>query len=223
MPYYPILVDLRGKKVIVVGGGDVGQRKIETLLEYEAKVCVVSRELTPRLSRYVDEKEIRYLGGDFKKEHLEGAILVIAATDDPLLNQQVSTWAKEKGILVNAVDRPADCTFIVPSILKRGDLLIAVSTAGKSPALSKKIREDLESLFGLEYETFLVLLGRLRQEILQKGFSQEENRSIFKRLVNSPILEMIRGEDWDGIALSVSDILLQPVSREKILAYLREE
>ena len=119
---------------------------------------------------------------------------MIAATDDPSLNQAVSACAREKGILVNAVDQPVDCTFIVPSILKRGDLVIAVSTSGKSPAIAKKIREDLENRYGREYEIFLALLGKLRGEVLRKGFSQEENKGIFERLVNSPH----SGDDEEG-------------------------
>ena len=223
MSYYPILVDLTGKKAVVVGGGQVGQRKIETLLRYGAKVQVISMELTSELRRYVEEGEITYLGSEFRGEHIDGAFLVIAATDDPSLNQAVSACAREKGILVNAVDQPGDCTFIVPSILKRGDLVIAVSTSGKSPAIAKKIRKDLENRYGREYEMFLALLGKLRGEVLRKGFSQEENKGIFERLANSPLLEMMRKEEWDGIALLLTEILHRPISKGKIFEYLKAE
>jgi precorrin-2 dehydrogenase/sirohydrochlorin ferrochelatase len=223
MSYYPILVDLKGKKAVVVGGGQVGQRKIETLLKYGAKVQVISMDLTSELRRHMEEGEITYLGSEFSREHIDGAFLVIAATDDPSLNHDVSVCAREKGILVNAVDQPLDCTFIVPSILRRGDLVIAVSTSGKSPAFAKKIRKDLENHYGREYEFFLALLGKLRGEVLRKGFSQEENKGIFERLVNSPILEMMRKEEWDGIALLLTEILHRPISKEKILDYLKAE
>jgi precorrin-2 dehydrogenase/sirohydrochlorin ferrochelatase len=223
MSYYPIFVDLKGKKTVVVGAGNVGQRKIETLLKHGAKVHVVSREVTSRLSRLMDEREVTYLGSDFSEEHLDGAFLVIAATDDPSLNHIVSASAREKGILVNAVDQPADCTFIVPSILMRGDLVIAVSTSGKSPVMAKKIREDLENRYGLEYQTFLLLLGKLREEVLKKGFSQRENKDIFERIVNSPVLELIRKEEWDEMAALLSEILQHPFSKERILGYLKVE
>jgi precorrin-2 dehydrogenase / sirohydrochlorin ferrochelatase len=223
MSYYPILVDLTGKKALVVGGGRVGQRKIETLLRHGARVHVISMDLSPVVRRHMEEGKITYLGSEFKREHLDGAFLVIAATDNPSLNQAVSTCARERGILINAVDQPADCTFIVPSILKRGDLIIAVSTSGKSPAMAKKIREDLENRYGHEYETFLILLGKLREEILKKGSSQGENKGIFEGLVNSPILEMIRKEEWEGIAVLLSEILHRPVPKEKILEYLKVE
>ena len=223
MGYYPILVDLTGKRAVVVGGGGVGERKIETLLTHGAKVCVVSMELTPNLKRYMEGGVITYLGSEFRKEQLDGAFIVIAATDDPSLNYAVSASAQEKGILVNVVDQPRDCTFIVPSILKRGDLIIAVSTSGKSPAMAKKIREDLEKHFGREYGSFLTLLGRLREEVLKKGLSQEENQILFERLVNSPILAMIKKKEWDRVALLVTETLHQAVSQERILEVLKAE
>jgi precorrin-2 dehydrogenase/sirohydrochlorin ferrochelatase len=223
MRYYPILVDLTGKKAVVVGGGQVGQRKIDTLLKHGAKVHLISRELSPQLKRYMEEGEITYLGSEFDRAHIDGAFLVIAATDDPSTNRAVSVCAQEKGVLVNAVDQPGDCTFIVPSILRRGDLIIAVSTSGKSPAMAKKIREDLENRYGQEYETFLALLGKLREDVLKMGLSQEENKGIFGRLVNSSILAMIRKKEWDGIALLLTEILHRPVSKERILEYLKVE
>jgi precorrin-2 dehydrogenase/sirohydrochlorin ferrochelatase len=99
---------------------------------------VIAGEMTPTLSRYVKKGEIRFLGKEFRKNHLDGAFVVIAATDDQILNCRISEQAREKGILINTVDQPSECNFIVPSVLRRGDLLIAVSTSGKSPALAEK-------------------------------------------------------------------------------------
>jgi precorrin-2 dehydrogenase/sirohydrochlorin ferrochelatase len=223
MSYYPILIQLDGKKVIVVGGGTVAERKIETLLEHGAEVRVVSRGLTPQLRKYSDEGKIGLLGQEFNEDCLEEAFLVIAATDDPGLNHQVSEKAKEKGLLVNAVDQPSDCNFILPSILRRGDLLVAVSTSGKSPALAKKVREALEERFGDEYGSFLVLMGRLREEILSQGLSQEENRRIFHELVNSPILEAMGRKDWDGVAEILNGIIPGRLSSKDVINYLKVE
>jgi precorrin-2 dehydrogenase/sirohydrochlorin ferrochelatase len=223
MPYYPILVDLAGRKVLIVGGGNVAQRKIESLLQYDAEVLVVGRELTATLRDYIEDGKITYLGPEFQKEHINGAILVIAATDDPALNRLVSTCARDSGSLVNSVDQPADCTFIVPAVLKRGDLLIAVSTSGKSPALAKKVREDLESHFGEEYEILLILMGNLRKEILSRGFGQEENRRIFENVVSSGALKMIREKNWEGIRSLLSEALDRPTSRGELLKYLKRE
>ncbi len=161
--FYPILVDLQGKKALVVGGGKVAQRKIENLLDYGASVHVVARELTGELEHLHCERRIQFLGPEFSESYLEGAFLVIAATDDASLNRRVSQEAQKRGQLINAVDQPADCNFIVPSVLSRGDLLIAVSTSGKSPAFARKVRVELEQHFGEEYGFFLTLMGNLRE------------------------------------------------------------
>jgi precorrin-2 dehydrogenase/sirohydrochlorin ferrochelatase len=223
MSYYPVLIQLDGKKVVVVGGGSVAERKIETLLEYGAEVQVISRELTPRLRGYRKKGKIGFLGQEFNVDCLEQAFMVIAATNDPNLNHQVSEKANEKGLLVNAVDQPSDCNFILPSVLRRGELLIAVSTSGKSPALAKKVREALEERFGDEYGSFLLLMGRLREEILAQRLSQAENRRIFNELVNSPILEAIGREDWDGVATILNGIIPGRLSSKDVINYLKVE
>ncbi len=219
MSYYPILIQLKGMKAVVVGGGLVAQRKIDTLLAYQADVHVISRELTPMLSKYLEEKRIKLSGHEFEDSHLDGAFVVIAATDDPLLNQRVSKKASARGLLVNAIDQPTDCNFIVPSILRRGDLLVAVSTSGKSPAFAKKVREELEDQFGGEYASFLVLMGRLREEILEKKLSQEENKQIFHQLVNSSILDAIAEKDWNGVATVLNRIMNTEKSAEDVMTY----
>ena len=223
MSYYPVLIQLDGKKVIVVGGGAVAERKIERLLEYGAVVQVISRELTSRLRKYREKGTIGFLGQEFHEDCLEGAFMVIAATDDPRMNHQVSERAKEKGLLVNAVDQPSDCNFILPSILRRGDLLIAVSTSGKSPALAKKVREALEESFGHEYESFLALMGKLREEIRSQRLSQDENRRIFHELVNSPILEAIARKDWTRVATILNGIIPGRLSSKDVMDYLEVE
>jgi len=223
MAFYPILINLEGQNAVVVGGGRVAERKIETLLAHGAAVHVIARELTPALMRYVQGGEIRHLGREFQETDLDHAFVVVAATDDPSLNRRVSEVAREKGLLVNAVDQPSDCNFIVPSILKRGDLLISVSTSGKSPALARRIREDLEGMFGKEYESFLVLMRRLRGEILSRGRSSDENKRVFQELVHSEILNGIRENDMEKVAALLSDILRKPVSPRDVGNYLKAE
>ena len=152
---------------------------------------------------------------------MDGAFLVVAATDNPSLNRRVSEVARRKGLLVNAVDQPSDCNFIVPSILKRGDLVIAVSTSGKSPALARSIREALEGVFGEEYEALLVLMGRLRGEILARGRSPEENKEVFQEVIRSDILAAIRENDMEKIASLLSEILEKPISPRQARDYLK--
>ena len=221
--FYPILVDLQGKKALVVGGGKVAQRKIESLLEYGASVHVIARELTAELEQLRSRKRIELLGGEFSEAHLEGAFLVIAATDDALLNRRVSQEAQKRGLLVNAVDQPADCNFIVPSVLSRGDLLIAVSTSGKSPAFARKVRLELDQHFGEEYGFFLNLMGNLRKEILRLGLSQEENKKTFEELVYSDLLQAIRQKKWDLASQIIEKVLGRPVSKNQILDFLKAE
>ncbi|MFC1823898.1 bifunctional precorrin-2 dehydrogenase/sirohydrochlorin ferrochelatase [Thermodesulfobacteriota bacterium] len=223
MPYYPVFLDLRGRKVLVVGGGEVAQRKVDTLLQFGAEVYIVSRELSSRLSDYEKTDRVKVLGPEFHEDHLEGSFLVIAATDDPDLNHLIGEKAKEQGLLINAVDQPVDCNFIVPSILSRGDLLIAVSTSGKSPALAKKIRKKLEKDFGSEYGLFLILMGHLREEILSRGLPLDENRRIFHELVDSNILDSIGNKDWEEVSSIIDSILDMEISREDVMVLLKSE
>ncbi len=196
MSYYPIFLELEGKIALVFGGGKVAERKIETLLEYGAIIRIISRRLTKKLKSLVESGEIQHIGEDFRDIHLDNAFLVIAATDDKQLNHKISKSARNRGLLINVVDQLSDCDFIVPSIVRRGDLLIAISTSGKSPALAKKIRKKLDTQFGNEYKTFLILMGSLRKEILSMGLSNEENSRIFHEIVNTDILKCLAQKNF---------------------------
>ena len=219
MSYYPVFVQLEGKKVVVVGGGNVAYRKVLALLECGAAIHLAGRELTQALKQMVENEEIHFLGQEFKDEYLNHAFMIIAATDDKDLNHHISTCAREKGVWVNAVDQPPDCDFIVPSILKRGDLQIAISTSGKSPALARKIRKRLEAQFGPEYETFLTMMGRLRKEILSLGLSQKENSRIFQKIVDSDLLENFS----DGFSRGMEEYLKIILPEEVNLKGLRDQ
>ena len=221
--FYPILVDLHGKKALVVGGGKVAQRKIETLLEHGATVQVVAKELTAALEELRRAGRIEFLGEEFSETFVDGVFVVFAATDDAALNRRVSRTAQQRSLLVNAVDQPADCNFIVPSVLSRGDLVIAVSTSGKSPAFARKVRVELEQSFGEEYGLFLNLMGNLRKEILRLGLSQEENKSTFEDLVTSDLLTAIREKNWDLASQIIEKVLGRPVSRNQMLDLLEAE
>jgi len=207
MSYYPILIELKEKIAIIVGGGSVAERKAKTLLEYGAIIHIVSRQLTNKLNKLVEDKQIKYLGEKFREEDLNDAFVVIAATDDKELNHEISEISRKRGLLTNAVDQPSDCNFIVPSITKRGDLIIAISTSGKSPALAGKIRKELEKQFDIKYESFLVLMGRVRNEVMSRGLSQTENSQIFHKIIDSPILNAIANKDWARIESILRDIL----------------
>jgi precorrin-2 dehydrogenase/sirohydrochlorin ferrochelatase len=220
--YYPILLDLKGKRVLVVGGGKVAQRKIETLLEHGASVQVIARELTPPIALLAEKGMIHYAGRDFSESHLDRVFLVIAATDDAKLNRLVSDKAQQRGLLVNAVDQPSECNFIVPSVLRRGDLVVAVSTSGKSPAFARKVREELEEQFGEEVDLYLTLMGNLRINILSQGLPQGQNKELFEKLISSQLLLAIRQNDWDRAASIISEVLGRSFSPDEIMGYARE-
>jgi precorrin-2 dehydrogenase / sirohydrochlorin ferrochelatase len=222
MAYYPVLLDLSGKKAVVIGGGKVGQRKIETLLEYGAAVHVISRDLTPDLQRLLKSGDIKLLAEEFDESLILDAFLVVIATNDMTLNRRISLIAREKNILVNAVDQPEECSFIVPSVIKRGDLLIAVSTSGKSPALARKVREGLEDKFGDEYGYFLKIMGKIRKELISGSMPEAERTRIFHDLVDSPVLELLRTMDMSAIASELGTILKKEISSNDVRQYMRD-
>ncbi|MEK7848331.1 MAG: bifunctional precorrin-2 dehydrogenase/sirohydrochlorin ferrochelatase, partial [Chloroflexota bacterium] len=149
--YYPVFLQLRGRLCVVVGGGEVAQRKVEALVEAGARVRVISPSLSPRLSQLAASGQVGAEPRPYATGALKGAFLAIAATDDPEANRQVVREARRRRVLLNVVDEPRACSFIMPSVVRRGELVLAISTGGLSPALSRKVREDLEAHFGAEY------------------------------------------------------------------------
>jgi len=185
----------------------VGERKVQDLVLASARVTVVSRDLTPALEQMAAKGEIRYLKEDFSERHLAGMILVIGATDDPRVNAKVSAAAQAQGIWVNIVDAPELCTFIVPAQVRRGDLLVAVSTGGASPALARKLRLELEQHFGPQYGPYLALLQGVRNRLLTARRGHPDNAGLFHRLVESPLLEAVARGDRQEVQRLLKEIL----------------
>lgn len=218
MPYYPVFLDMNGQKVLVVGGGEVAERKVKSLLLYGCEISIISPHLTAYLKELVVKKKIHHIPHESLNTLLDNVFMVIAATDDSTLNSQITSQSKERGILVNVVDEPSKCSFIMPSVVKRGDLQIAISTAGKSPALAKKIRKEMDSLFGQEYASFVELLGLLRSQLLSKQRPSSQNKTMFQQLVDSNLLELIREENWDGVKSTLISLLGDDFPVERIVA-----
>jgi siroheme synthase-like protein len=166
--YYPILLNIKGKRCVVIGGGKVALRKVKMLLECGAKVTVISPTFRQDLILIAKNKAIRLIKQDYEPGHLDGAVVVIAATDSEEINRSVAHEAKRRRVLVNVVDDPGKSDFIVPSFLRRGDLTIAISTGGMSPALAKKIRKKLGQDFGKEYSLLLPLIDEVRSIVREK-------------------------------------------------------
>lgn len=202
--YYPVYLNIKGKKCIVVGGGGIAERKVKSLLKKGADVTVISPKLTEVLSALAKEGSINYIKEIFQEKYLESATLIIAATDDSKVNEEVYGAARKRNILINTVDCPEYCDFIVPSVVERGDLMISISTSGKSPALAKKIRKELQERYGKEYSEFLKIMGKVREELFSKVKDQEKREEIFNSLVNADIIELLKkGEKVDSLVKSI--------------------
>ncbi len=194
MRYYPMFVSLEGRACLVVGAGQVGLRKILSLADCGAKHVLVleRREPDDALRELAARPGISVERRDFAEADLDGMFLAIAATSDAGLNQRIAQLCQARGVLCNVIDAPGEGSFIVPSSVVRGDLAIAISTGGQSPALTKRIRKDLQDRFGEEYALFLRLMSRLRPGVLGLGRETEANSALFRALVGSRLLEAFR-------------------------------
>lgn len=190
--YYPINLNLEGKKCVVVGAGSVAERKVRRLLECGARVEVVAPVVEKRLEKLARAGKVILKKNHINLRDINDSFLVICATGDRRINSLVSRYCQESRILVNVVDSPAECSFTLPAIVKRGDLLISISTSGASPALAKKIRKDLEKNFGKEYTMFLNLMKRLRPKVITKIKNLNTRKIFFEKAVNSNIIQLLR-------------------------------
>jgi len=192
MRYYPVFLDLQGKSVALIGGGAVAERKALTLLACGARVTVISPALTKKLSSLAQAGAIRHRRRRWRPADLKEPFLILATTNDRKVNAEIARRAHADSRLVNVADDPARCNVIAPSVVTRGDLIIAVSTSGKSPALARRIRRELERSFGAEYGRFLKLLGQVRDQVQARIPSIVRRRRILQRLVASDLLTLLR-------------------------------
>lgn len=189
-----------------MGAGDVAERKAERLLHCGARVTVIGKTLTPLLETLKKDGRIEHINADYDETFLSDAFLVIGATNRDEVNARIALDGKHKGILVNIVDDPGKCDFILPSIVQQGDLSIAISTGGKSPALAKKLREELEKRFGPEYGVLVKALGNLREKVVAQGHSSDENKQLFEAVVSSDILQHIQEKNWEQVKTIIYEI-----------------
>ncbi len=192
MKYYPVYLDLRERPCVVIGGGRVAERKALSLLEAGADVTVVSPSLTPKLQELASSGKITYRSRAYEESDLAGASLVIAATNAPDVNAGIGRTCKKRQILVNVAAPPGESSFIVPSVVDRGALLIAISTSGESPALSRRIRMELEKEFGPEYELFLQRMSLLRSRLLGQVKDEAQRGRIFQAITDSEVLDLLK-------------------------------
>ena len=205
--YYPMMVNLAGKRCLVVGGGRVAERKVALLLDCGASVDVVSPAATAKLATLASAGAIRLKSRAVRSDDLPGAFLVFVATDDPGVNRKVAAEAQETGGLINVADAPEACSFLVPSVFRRGDLTIAISTAGGSPALAKRLRQRLEKTIGPEYEAFLAALRDVRAQAREVIADPAERRAIFRRAVDSDLFDHAARGDAAAVRACIANLL----------------
>jgi precorrin-2 dehydrogenase len=201
----------------VVGGGSVGTRKVLTLLECGANATVVSTVATEKLKELSNKGLIKLKERSFQASDLDDQFLVIGATDNQKLNFDIHAEAERRGLLCNIADRPEVCNFILPSIVDRGDLIIAISTSGKSPAFAKKLRKHLETQFGNEYGEFLNLMGAIRKKLLSQDHEPEAHKHIFEQLIDGDLIQMIKGGDTDRINSLLFEVLGEGYELESLI------
>jgi precorrin-2 dehydrogenase/sirohydrochlorin ferrochelatase len=198
MHTYPVgLVGLDGRQTIVIGGGHIALRKAKGLLDAGARVILISPSVIPELEDLSHTQALSWEQRCYQNGDLEGAFIVIAATNNPQVNQEIWEEAQQEGCLINVVDDPAHCNFIIPAQVRHGDFSVAISTGGASPALARRLRERLERQFGPEYGDLTALLGELRP-VLKAAFPPGEARlSAALRLVDSDLIELLDQSGYD--------------------------
>ena len=214
MRYYPLFLDLADTSVLVVGAGEVGLRKAAVLLRAApARLDLLDpfMDVAKTLSRLGTHPLLRLYRRAFTPADIEGRSLVFAATDKREVNALISSLCREKNILCNVADAPGKGNFIVPSLITADGLTIAVSTEGQSPALAKSLRRELEAWVEKRYSPLLSLLGRLRPLLLALDLPTNENSSIFRRLVNSPLADLLQDNDYDSARTLLAGILPEPL------------
>ncbi len=197
----PLMLDLRGWRSAVLGGNAMAEEKVRTLLAAEAAITVIASSLTPALHELANAGRIEWVDRDPRPEHLQGFRLAISALMDAGRNAALAREAERLGVLFNAADDPARCRFLLPSVHRQGDLLIAVSTSGRCPALAVRLKERFAAEFGPHYAKFLDLAAELRRRLAAAVPDFATRRSLRYRIVDSPVLELLRaGRESDARA-----------------------
>lgn len=194
--YVPIMLDLQGRKCILVGGGLVAERKVAALQPAEAEIQVISPKLTPKLHRAWQQGQISWNARCYKQGDLQGAFMVFAVTDQLSVNDQVAAEAHKLGIMVNHAGEGARGSFITPSSFRRGELIVAVSTSGAAPEAAKRISAEIEEQFGDEYEEYIRFLSWARLVIKRRVIDVAQRKRLFQKLATIDVLKGIRTGDF---------------------------
>jgi precorrin-2 dehydrogenase / sirohydrochlorin ferrochelatase len=200
-PFYIACLRLSGRKCLVVGGGEIGLEKVEGLLACDGRVTLIAPEARPELARLALEGSIAWERREYESGDLEGAFMAIAATDDTDVNVRVFDDAERRAMLVNVVDVPPLCNFILPAIVRTGPMAIAISTAGASPALAKRMKREIGELFGEQYAELAIMLNDARGWAKATLPTYQDRKEFFESIVNGdpdPV-DLLRAGDLDAV------------------------
>ncbi len=222
--YYPIFIDIENRNVLIVGGGAVCARKAETMMKYGARVTIVSPEVTEEIEAWEKSGRLAVRRKEYEASDLDDASMVIASTDDLCVNARVARDCRKRRIPVNVVDVTHLCEFIVPAVIEQGSIQVAVSTGGKSPALARTLKEDLQKFVGPEYAEINDLLGTLRDSAKSVLPTDRDRKQFFDGILARGVLEMLRSgkrrEAYETIAracgeagVELSDSLREVLSK----------
>lgn len=207
MSLYPVNLDISGMLCLVIGGGRVASRKVDSLLPCGAVIRVISPEVDSRIAKLAQGGLLDWQQRAYKKGDLAGAQLVFAATDSPEVQGQIVSEATAALIPVNVIDKPEACTFQVPASFRQGRLLLTVATEGGSPALAARIKRDLEDSYGPEYALLVDMMSSVRKDIVASSDSPAEHKKIFEKLLADEVMDCIRKQQWDELNTLLQHIL----------------
>lgn len=191
-PYYPLFLDVEQREVVIVGGGGVAVRKVETMLKYGARVTVIAPDVAPEIESWAVEGRLALEKRGYAPGDVHQATIVVAATNRPELNRKIAEECRERHILVNVIDAPELCDFIVPAVIEHGSIQVAVSTGGSSPALARRLKHDLQEVFGAEYAEASDLFGSLRKGAQAALPEDRDRKAFFDALLEGGILRLLR-------------------------------
>ncbi|HEX5774064.1 MAG TPA: bifunctional precorrin-2 dehydrogenase/sirohydrochlorin ferrochelatase [Geomobilimonas sp.] len=206
MQHYPVNLVLAGRRTVIIGGGTVAARKCEGLLATGSQITVVAPCLDPALEKLYREGRIGHESRAYRYGDLDGAFLVFAATGDAAVNRAVAEEAAARGILADIVDAPECSTFVTPATVRRGDLLITISTGGKSPALAALLRAELTERYGGEYGATLELLGAIREKLLTEKGNTAYNKELFNALLDHDLPLLLKSQSPSVLDRILTDI-----------------
>ncbi len=213
--YYPVFLNIEDKPCVVIGGGAVAEQKVKLLLRSKAAIRVISPNFTPALQELGDKEKITLVQRRYRHGDLFGQFIATAATDDTTINEAVFQEANERGIPVNVVDVTRLCTFIVPAVVRRGDITFAISTGGKSPAMARKVREDVEKFFPEEYGKLLELVAEVREDFKKSG--EKFDPETWNKALNSNVMDVIKsGKKRDARAAILSALRGTPEKKAAV-------